>query len=274
MGGHGSGREEYATTATVDECLTIEMSFLREQEFLDAGKSGTLRWSRDGRPVASLRWTVDDVEADSESEDEPKHERALALSYTAPDGEYTYAVPIETTPCNFGGERPWFRCPGPAGEACDERVGKLHRPPNGGRYLCRQCHDLAYESSRASGNPKRTARLRYERAHRKLRPDADAHGPALGRIVTKPKEMHRETFREIHAELAEAHNDWMRALMHGNARMHGHYERVYDQLGNDGDVERNKASRKEIEDSIESGQLWLCPADTEKIEALRPGSVR
>ena len=50
------------------------------------------------------------------------------------------------TPCHFGGERVWFRCPD-----CSKRVAILHAFP---RYSCRNCHRLAYASSnRAADYP-------------------------------------------------------------------------------------------------------------------------
>lgn len=44
----------------------------------------------------------------------PTHLRP-AYTVTPSEGdpsEYEYRIPIEYTPCNFGGVRPWFRCPG------------------------------------------------------------------------------------------------------------------------------------------------------------------
>ena len=46
------------------------------------------------------------------------------------------------TPCNFGGQRPWFICPG-----CGERVAVLCAFP---RFRCRACHPLAYGSTHRS----------------------------------------------------------------------------------------------------------------------------
>ncbi len=57
------------------------------------------------------------------------------------------AVPLEWTPCNFGGERPWFVCPGVVnGVVCGRRVVILYGP--GKYFLCRHCYDLRYESQR------------------------------------------------------------------------------------------------------------------------------
>jgi hypothetical protein len=46
------------------------------------------------------------------------------------------------TPCNFGGQRPWFICPG-----CGERVAVLSAFP---RFRCRGCHPLVYASTHRS----------------------------------------------------------------------------------------------------------------------------
>ena len=44
-------------------------------------------------------------------------------------------------PCNYGGSRPWFLCPG-----CDRRAAILY--VEGGRLLCRPCLGLSYPSQR------------------------------------------------------------------------------------------------------------------------------
>ena len=52
--------------------------------------------------------------------------------------------------CRFGGERPYFICPGVVnGIACGRRVAKLH---GSGRYfLCRHCYRLAHASQSEGG---------------------------------------------------------------------------------------------------------------------------
>jgi hypothetical protein len=63
-------------------------------------------------------------------------------------------VQVEWTPCRFGGERSWFRCP-----RCDTRRGRLHYVA--GAWACRVCHNLRYKSQRQT-LPDR----RLDRAHR------------------------------------------------------------------------------------------------------------
>lgn len=62
-------------------------------------------------------------------------------------------IDLETTPCNFGGERWWFRCPlrnGPDGSRCGRRCFKLHEPPGANLFGCRECYDLTYESAQTA----------------------------------------------------------------------------------------------------------------------------
>lgn len=51
-------------------------------------------------------------------------------------------VEISHTPCRFGGERPWWVCPG-----CSRRAVRLYQVA--GTLRCRNCHRLVYASQRA-----------------------------------------------------------------------------------------------------------------------------
>jgi hypothetical protein len=71
----------------------------------------------------------------------------LHYRVTPPGGEgrdLDYIVPLVTTRPHYGGLRWWFRCPN---TKCGRRVGKLYMPPGEPLFLCRHCHDLAYQSS-------------------------------------------------------------------------------------------------------------------------------
>jgi hypothetical protein len=61
-------------------------------------------------------------------------------------------VSITTTPCNYGGVRLWFFCPGWKNNiSCRRRCRKLYL--SGGQvFACRVCHELTYESTRKSGS--------------------------------------------------------------------------------------------------------------------------
>lgn len=235
MGGFGSGRRKYATTPTVGECR-----HLAADAFTDAvenpGYGGQIYWGGTDDPDASIgvvllsddhlaalkdgqRLTTESAEDTPDGVqqmDTDTDERATAvhLTYTITNTrteesrEVSYCVPLEYTDCNFGGVRPWFRCPVDAG-GCDRRVGKLYRPPSRDRYLCRECYDLGYQSSRTSGDDLKQAELRYRRAFAKAdaedrRPHPNGHPP----LPDKPKGMHRETFDDLLDDLRDARDEW------------------------------------------------------------------
>lgn len=195
MGGIFSGRTAYATTPDDRDCLKIDVNEFTEILDDDRGVAGTYSWPTG----ASISWaTITDHGRDGirlqysldEAEDEDECERS-------------YPVWITRTECNFGGTRPWFRCP-----RCEKRLGKLYLPPDEAMFLCRHCHDFGYTSSRASGNVDRTLRMRFNRIRQKL--DAEPTHPnnwdAID--VDRPKGMHQDTYDELMIELRKARDKW------------------------------------------------------------------
>lgn len=216
MGGWGSGRNDYAHTPTVEACLHLDAD-----QFTDAvnypGSIVTVRWGDSEDPEASIM-----VHLRVNPEDK---ERATAaeLVYTVTDPRSDekrnrrYTIPIEYTDCNFGGVRPWFRCPGVVdGEACERRVRKLYKPPRGELFLCRECHDLGYRTSRSSGDELTQAELRYRRAF--ARADAEDRRPPPESIESpiipeRPKGIHHSTFEAHLEDVRAARKDWEEAYM-------------------------------------------------------------
>ncbi len=94
---------------------------------------------------------------------------------------------LEWTPCNFGGERPWFVCPG---EGCARRVAILYGP-GPGRLLCRRCRDLTYESQWEDQIAR--AKRRVEKARSRLPPSG-----------ARPKGMHHSTFLKLTQDYLDA----------------------------------------------------------------------
>ncbi len=56
------------------------------------------------------------------------------------------AITVESSACNYGGVRWWFRCPGINGKPCNHRNRILFMPPGSKEFKCRQCGSVAYES--------------------------------------------------------------------------------------------------------------------------------
>jgi hypothetical protein len=120
------------------------MRYLHREGLLKAGRSFSLRWSRAGRETGSIGGTAEGAHGGRPAR--------VVLSYRHRGGvgneweDVRETVPLEWTPCNLGGERPWFLCPG---VGCGRRVAVLYGP---GRYfLCRHCYDLSYEAGARTG---------------------------------------------------------------------------------------------------------------------------
>jgi len=140
MGGEGSGNwYRFDKKTTTGECQSIDVRHLQREGLLKPGRWFSLRWSRAGSETGSIRGVVS-------RDDRPEQVTLLYRHRSRLGGEWEDVqepVPLTWTACNFGGERPWFMCPG---AGCDQRVAVLYGP---GRYfLCRHCYDLVYESQR------------------------------------------------------------------------------------------------------------------------------
>jgi hypothetical protein len=145
-----------------------------------------LRWSRAGRETGSIRGVV-------EGSDRPKHVTLLYRHRRGLGSEWEDVrepVELARTACNFGGERPWFICPG---AGCGRRVAILYGP---GRYfLCRRCYDLVYESQRE--NEMNRALRRAQDIRRRLGGSANLTEP----FPEKPKGMHWSSYELLHLSL-------------------------------------------------------------------------
>lgn len=213
MGGLGSGRYEYATTPTVEDCCILDVN-----EFTDAvehpGTCATIRWGPEDDSSASIGVHFLPRSGDTEKA------TILRLQYTITDGRtrekaaHDYCVPLEYTECNFGGERPWFRCPGVVdGEHCNRRVAKLYRPPSSDLFLCRHCYDLGYTMSWASGDELKQAELRYRRAFAKA--DKEARRPHPNNepwLPERPKGMYYDIYEELLDDVQDARQEWAGAM--------------------------------------------------------------
>ena len=207
MGGFGSGRNRYATTPEDRECLKLDINEFTDVLGTDGSHTGTVSW---GDAEIQVAVPQDDTEDDG---------RQVRLNYTTTrEGdttEHDYVIETTRTSCNFGGSRPWWRCP-----RCWDRVGTLYLPPGRERFACRDCHDVAYTSSRASGNDDRTLRMRFNRIRRKL--GAGAASPSsLAYRPDRPKGMHQDTYEELLRELDEAGERWHREVYLAGLQKYG-----------------------------------------------------
>jgi len=136
--------------------------------------------------------------------------RAVEFSYSwGPEErkeDISYMVPLTWSPCNFGGSRPWFVCPGLVkGVYCGRRVAKLYLKHH--YFLCRHCHDLTYASRQETG---RIAALhKCRRIRRRLGGSANLTEP----FPEKPKGMYHKTYWRLLLEYEKAAEEYTKALI-------------------------------------------------------------
>lgn len=180
MGGFGSGRQ--GGGRCTDDMRPLDVRKIDRAGLLTPGRRFNWQWTCNGEVTAtiSLRVEVDRVVLDYR--DQSRHENG---------GEWEsmkYAVPLDWTPCGFGGRRVWWRCPA---VGCGRRVAVLH----GGRvFACRQCNQLAYRSQREAGDDRATRRAEAIRRRLGWEPGI-LNGNGL-----KPKGMHWRTFQRLQSE--------------------------------------------------------------------------
>jgi hypothetical protein len=187
MGGLGSGnRYRFNKKITTDECRSLDVRRLHREGLLRSGNRFSWRWSCAGREVASIRAFV--------------YEDKLCLHYRSKSGgewvDVKEPVPLEWTPCNFGGERPWFVCPG---VGCGRRVAILYGP--GKYFLCRHCYDLRYESQRKDKQDRALRRAQ------KIRMRLGGTANMLELFPERPKGVHHDTYMKLFWEHHEAERE-------------------------------------------------------------------
>jgi hypothetical protein len=186
VGGVGSGNwYRFNKKTTTDECHSIDVRHLHRNGLLQPGHSFSLRWSRADRETGSIGGVAHDGRVIFFY----RHRRGM-------DGDWEdvkQTVPLEWTPCNLGGERPWFICPG---TGCGRRVAVLYRL---GRYfLCRHCYDLTYQSQR--DNKMYRALHRAQKIRERLGGSTNMTEP----FPERPKGMRHDTYMRLFWEHHEA----------------------------------------------------------------------
>src|SRR5215207_707057 len=171
------------------ECRSLDVRRLHREGLLKPGRLFSWSWLRAGQQVASIGALV-------EGHDGPERVVLLFRRRSGPSAEWEdVEEPVEFawTPCNFGGERPWFICPG---AGCGQRVAVLYGP---GRYfLCQHCYDLSYQSQRDT--KMYWALHRAQDIRRRLGGSANMMEP----FPEKPKGIHWKTYERHMWEHHEA----------------------------------------------------------------------
>lgn len=154
-----------------DDYRALDVRKIKSAGRLTPGSAFSWLWTRNGETVATIN-----MQAGIDS---------MTLNYRqrAHGGEWkdmTYRVRLAYTPCNLGGHRVWWQCPG---AGCHRRVAVLYGGT--GIFACRHCYRLAYRSQRDNNayGPANKLRARMGWV------PGIAHPPG-----SKPKGMHWKTY--------------------------------------------------------------------------------
>jgi hypothetical protein len=194
VGGAGSGNwYRFNKKTTTGQCHSVDVRYLHRNGLLKPGGWFSLRWSRAGRQTGSIGGVA--------------YRDQVTLLYRHRRGQggesddVKETVPLDWRACNFGGERPWFICPG---AGCGRRVAVLYGP--GKYFLCRHCCDLTYQSRR--DNKMYRALHRAQDIRRRLGGSANMMEP----FPEKPKGMHWSTYERLWWEHHEAEMEQLLAM--------------------------------------------------------------
>ena len=190
MGGLGSGRRSGWGRAKAEASPSIDVNELHRAGCLRSGWQGIRQWMRNREKIAAIGMRAD------------RDQLRLDYRVCVDGGEWENVVQIihlVHVPCRYGGERPYFLCPGElGGNACGRCVGKLY---GRGRYfLCRRCLKLTYASQCEDTG------MRLRRKARKVLRHLD--GDASDWItVQRPKGMWHRTFDRLRRKAFELEMD-------------------------------------------------------------------
>jgi hypothetical protein len=142
MGGSGSGNwYHWDKKNTVEDGLSLSV-----YEFFKNGWAkhwnGNVTWFRNEQQTASISYAFS----------QRGNGFRLTLNYTSNGEAVSIPLDLEEVPTPFGGKKYYFSCPLllPNGLPCERRCQKLHLPPGGKYFGCRECHKLTYTSCQES----------------------------------------------------------------------------------------------------------------------------
>lgn len=173
MGGIGSRRYGCKNPKdTVETGRALDVRSWQRQRLLKPGCRFSLRWLRHDVIVTEIGIRVEPGHVLLSHRDRRDDEVAAKLEYS---------IPLDWTPCHFGGGRYWFRCPT---DGCGRRVAILHLGDP--IFACRHCLGLGYQSQRERAIDRGMRRI--DKINRKL---------GGGTSPVKPKRMRWHTYQRL-----------------------------------------------------------------------------
>lgn len=189
MGGANTGFWRSRGAQQCEQMQSIDLAWLRRENSLNPGASGTLLWSRNGKETGSIEYMVLSV--------------SLKVTYRSrgQDARWEYveeSLPFVWTDTRFDGLRRWFQC-----LSCGRRCRIVYGGP---RFRCRMCHRLTYNSQYEPAWERPLTRARLVRM--RLGGSASIEGP----FPPKPKGMHWRTYERHFAKDQIAKGIWSRIV--------------------------------------------------------------
>lgn len=199
MGGLESGSYyRFGSKDRTEDCLSLDVRNWQRDGWLEIGLCFTTSWWRRYRKDSSVG-----VRVLGDAGTGRAHAVKLFYSWGLDrrKEDVSYPISLSWTPCNFGGSRPWFVCPGVVnGVSCERRVAKLYLKER--YFLCRHCHDLTYASQQEA---RRYAALRRgQRIRQKLGGTANMTLP----FPRRPKGMHLKTYLQLLEKYEKAYKEY------------------------------------------------------------------
>jgi hypothetical protein len=178
MGGIGSGRyNKYKTKPSLANYLSIDLRKINKVITLYHLCGFTLEWNNNGVVTNSVNCIFDNNILELYYSRSGSHEESSVVEH----------IELTSTPCNFGGERSWFVCPG-----CKRKALILY---GANRFRCRKCTGC-YHPSSSEGDLYRATRamcsIQAKLNGSELRPFDGIDG------LTKPKWMRHNTYFRLH----------------------------------------------------------------------------
>ena len=196
MGGIGSGGYEHQRTkGTVTNDRALDIRYWQREGVMKPGLRFEVRWGQQDTLIVGVAVRVE------------KQQVVLAYRYSQSDGSLTqveYPIALDWTPCPFGSQRPWFRCPT---KSCGKRVAILHLDHRNAQFTCRHCQGLAYSSQRENAIDRNLRRAR--KIARKL----GSHDCTITSSPDKPKRMRWRTYQGLLNDANAATLRAMRAVL-------------------------------------------------------------
>jgi hypothetical protein len=207
MGGSGSGNWYRFDSKTLTEhCCSIDVRQLSRWGSLKPWLRYPLKWNNGSNIVVETKPGVIELSYGISHNGQPREDVHIV-------------VPLTWSSCNYGGERPWFICPG---KGCGRRVAKLYLA--GKYFLCRHCYDLVYSSQRQA----KAFRL-LEKAQKICRRLGANNCDDL-HTTQKPKGMHWRTYEKLVDEAQEVELESLHAISQKLNIIHDSVSQIDDEV--------------------------------------------